>query len=96
MAHWLRRMLAPESIAIVGASERDGSLAAFTHRQLAATGYAGEIFSVNPKYQILHQAPCYASLDQIPVVPDLVIYAISGLALEQSWTQKASERSTHV
>ena len=87
MAHWLRRMLAPKSIAIVGASERDGSLAAFTHRQLISTGYAGEIFSVNPKYQTLHQAPCYASLDQLPVVPDLVVYVISGLALEQSFDQ---------
>ena len=45
MAHWLRRMLAPESIAIVGASERDGSLAAFTHRQLMTSGYAGSIYS---------------------------------------------------
>ena len=87
MAHWLRRMLAPESIAIVGASERDGSLAAFTHRQLMTSGYAGSIYSINPKYQLLHDAPCYASLDQLPLVPDLVVYAISGLALEQSFGQ---------
>ena len=30
---------------------------------------------------------CYASLSDLPVVPDLVVYAISGLALEQSFDQ---------
>jgi len=87
MAHWLDRLLNPQSIAIVGASARVGSLAASTHRQLSDGGYAGEIYSVNPKYQSLHGRPCYASLHDLPVVPDLVVYAISGLALEQSFDQ---------
>jgi acyl-CoA synthetase (NDP forming) len=68
MAHWLQRLLSPQSIAIVGASERNGSLAAITHRQLIDSGYAGVIYPVNP-------------------VPDLVVYAISGLALERSFEQ---------
>jgi len=87
MAHWLDRLLNPQSIAIVGASARDGSLAATTHRHLSASGYAGDIYSVNPKYQRLRGQTCYASLNDLPVVPDLVVYAISGLALEQSFDQ---------
>jgi acyl-CoA synthetase (NDP forming) len=87
MAHWLDRLLNPQSIAIVGASARVGSLAATTHRQLFDCGYAGDIYSVNPKYQTLHGQTCYASLNDLPVVPDLVVYAISGLALEQSFDQ---------
>ena len=87
MAHWLDRLLNPQTIAIVGASARVGSLAATTHRQLFASGYAGNIYSVNPKYQSLHGQTCYASLNDLPVVPDLVVYAISGLALEQSFDQ---------
>ena len=58
-----------------------------THRQLSDSGYDGEIYSVNPKYQSLHGKPCYASLIDMPVVPDLVVYAISGTALEQSFDQ---------
>ena len=85
MAHWLERLLNPQTIAIVGASARAGSLAAVTHRQLTDSGYAGEIYSVNPKYQSLHGQTCYATLNDLPVVPDLVVYAISGLALEQSF-----------
>ena len=87
MAHWLNRLLAPQSIAIVGASERDGSLAAITHRQLAECGFDGRIYSVNPKYPVLFGDTCFPTLGQLPVVPDLVVYAISGLALEQSFDE---------
>jgi acyl-CoA synthetase (NDP forming) len=87
MAHWLHRLLNPQSIAIVGASERVASLAAITHRQLLDSGYRGDIYPVNPKYQQLHGTPCYAALNDLPVIPDLVIYAISGLPLERSFEQ---------
>jgi acyl-CoA synthetase (NDP forming) len=87
MAHWLHRLLNPRTIAIVGASERPSSLAAITQRQLQERGFDGEIFAVNPKYQTIAGQTCYASLRQLPQVPDLVIYAISGLPLEQSFDE---------
>jgi acyl-CoA synthetase (NDP forming) len=87
MAHWLKRMLSPETIAIVGASERSDSLASITYRQLLANGFRGTVYPVNPKYDSLHGLDCYASLAELPGPPDLVIYAISGLALEQSFDQ---------
>ena len=87
MSHWLDPLLSPRSIAIVGASEREASLAAMTHRQLSDSGYDGAIYSVNPKYQSLHGKSCYASLVDLPLVPDLVVYAISGSPLEQSFDQ---------
>ena len=80
MRHWLSFLLSPKSIAIVGASERHGSLAAGTYHQLVESGYSGQLFSVNPKYQQLYKQPCYASLADLPSVPDLVVYAMSGLA----------------
>ena len=87
MSHWLHRLLNPQSIAIVGASERISSLAAITWRQLVERGYRGDIYPVNPKYQQLHGRTCYAGLSDLPVIPDLVIYAISGLPLERSFEQ---------
>jgi acyl-CoA synthetase (NDP forming) len=87
MSHWLNPLLSPRSIAIVGASEREDSLAAMTHRQLSDSGYDGDIYPVNPKYESLHGKPCYASLVDLPVAPDLVVYAISGVPLEQSFDQ---------
>ena len=85
MAHWLTPLLSPRSIAIVGASERPGSIAASTHRLLRESGFAGPVYPVNPKYDRLHDDTCYPGLRELPVVPDLVVYAISGLALERSF-----------
>ncbi|MEM7292884.1 MAG: acetate--CoA ligase family protein [Pseudomonadota bacterium] len=87
MNHWLTRMLEPQSIAIVGASERPGSLALITYRQLVDSQYPGTLYSVNPKYETLFNQPCYPSLRDLPTVPDLVVYAISGLPLEQSFEE---------
>jgi len=87
MAHCLHRLLNPQSIAIVGASERSGSLGAITQRQLLDSGYRGDIFPVNPKYRSLFGQTCYADLESLPAIPDLVVYAISGLPLEQSFSQ---------
>lgn len=85
--HRLSRLLSPQSIAIVGASERPGSLAATTQRQLLDSGYCGLIYAVNPKYEILYDDPCYPGLADLPEAPDLVVYAISGLALESSFNE---------
>jgi acyl-CoA synthetase (NDP forming) len=87
MSHWLSPLLSPGSIAIVGASENEGSLAASTHRLLVDGGYRGDIFSVNPKYKRLHGNTCFASLLDLPDVPDLVVFVISGLVLEKSFYQ---------
>jgi acyl-CoA synthetase (NDP forming) len=87
MSHWLKPLLCPKSIAIVGASEREGSLAAASYQQLVDTRYSGAIYSINPKYSELYGEPCYAALSDLPVTPDLVIYAISGLVLESSFDE---------
>jgi acyl-CoA synthetase (NDP forming) len=87
MSHWLAPLLSPGSIAIVGASENEKSLAASTHRQLVGSGFQGDILSVNPKYKNLYGSTCYASLLDLPDVPDLVVFVISGLVLENSFYQ---------
>jgi len=92
MAHWLHRLLNPQSIAIVGASERTGNLGATTQRQLQDCGYPGRLYAVNPKYSSLYGETCYASLGALPEVPDLVVFAISGLPLEQSFEQALALR----
>ena len=79
--------MSPRTIAIVGASERAGSLGAATQRQLLDCGYRGRLYAVNPKYAELYGERCYAALEELPEVPDLVVYAISGLALERSFDE---------
>ena len=92
MAHWLHRMLNPRTIAIVGASERASSLAAITRQQLLDSGFRGEIYPVNPKYESIHGQACFPSLSDLPEVVDLVVYAISGLPLERSFDEAIALR----
>jgi acetate---CoA ligase (ADP-forming) len=85
--HWLNRLLRPRSIAIVGASEKESSLGTITLRQLIDTDYQGDLYPVNPAYSRCFGLTCYPNLDHLPKAPDLVIYAISGLALEKSFEE---------
>ena len=87
MSHWLSRLLSPKSIAIVGASERPGSLGAFTLQQLVERNFGGDIYPVNPRYDEIFKHPCYTSITDLPISPDLVVYAISGFKLEESFYQ---------
>ncbi|RFP77951.1 CoA-binding protein [Hydrogenophaga borbori] len=72
--HELRRLIAPRSIAIVGASAKPGAFSGRTLENLAH--YAGEIHLVNPRYEQLDGRPCHASLSALPSVPDCVVIAV--------------------
>ena len=72
----LSRLLHPRSIAIVGASDRPETYANQTYLNLAATGYAGQVWGVNPRRESVHGQPCFASLAELPEPADAVVVAI--------------------
>jgi acetyl-CoA synthetase len=71
----LRRLLRPQSVAVVGASERD-SYAGETLLNLRGAEFAGPVWGVNPKRTEAHGYPCFPSLSELPGVPDAVVVAI--------------------
>ncbi len=62
----LRPLLAPSSIAIVGASESPDSWAPEIHRSLEHVGFRGEVYPVNPKYDEVWGRRCYPSILDLP------------------------------
>ena len=73
MSGWnLQPLLAPRSIAIVGASESPDSWAPEIERSLRHHGYAGELYPINPKYDEVWGRPCLASIADLPKGVDLV------------------------
>jgi len=72
----LTRLLRPRSVAVVGASERDGSYAGETLLNLRAAGFAGPVWGVNPNRDEAHGFPCFPSLSELPEVPDAVVVGI--------------------
>jgi acyl-CoA synthetase (NDP forming) len=83
MAHRLDPLLRPASVAVVGASENNDSVGDWSLKNLLKGGYDGDIYPVNPKYGEVQGVKCYASLADLPVVPDLVIFAVSDRWLEK-------------
>ena len=69
----LERLFAPRTIAIVGASEREGSFGRRTRENLAH--YTGRLHLVNPRAETILGEPCWPSLDALPEAPDCVLVA---------------------
>ena len=70
------RLLAPRSIAVVGASDREGAYADLVLRNLELSGFAGEVWGVNPKRDEVHGRACFPSLAELPEPADAVVVAI--------------------
>ncbi|MGH8734981.1 MAG: CoA-binding protein, partial [Burkholderiales bacterium] len=71
--HYLRPLLAPRSVALVGATEREGTLGAIVYRNLAAGGLRGELYAVNPKHREIFGKRAYGRLTDLPQAPDLAV-----------------------
>ena len=72
----LSRLLHPRTIAVVGATDREGSYAGETLLNLKLLGYAGTIWGVNPGRDEAYGIPCFPSLADLPSPPDAVVVAI--------------------
>ena len=69
----LDRLLEPRSVAVIGASDRVGSVGATVWRNLRAGTFQGPIHGVNPKRATLDGTVVYASPSDLPEVPDLAV-----------------------
>jgi len=71
----MKSLLAPQSIAVVGASQRGGRGASVI-ANLRGCGFAGQIFPVNPRYQEVHGFKCYPGIADLPGGVDCILAAV--------------------
>lgn len=69
----LAALFRPRSVAIVGMSGKSESLTARPLAFLQRSGFTGELYPVNPNYEVLLGIPCYPSLGAIRGPVDLVL-----------------------
>jgi acetyltransferase len=74
--HTLHRLFEPQSVALVGASEKAGSVGRQVLQNLVGGNFQGDIYPVNPNYDSLMGLSCYPSLRDIDHSIDLVVLAI--------------------
>ena len=80
--HWLQPLLNPSSIAVLGASQKSGSVGNEVIVNLLRGGFEGLIYAINPAYQEVLGVACYSSLEDLPETPEMVIFAISDERIE--------------
>ncbi len=77
----LRSVLAPSSIAVVGAAGSPGNLLTQVMTNICAGGFRGQVVPVSPGGGVVCGIPAVNSLGELKVVPELVIVAATGQAL---------------
>jgi acyl-CoA synthetase (NDP forming) len=72
----LQSLLEPRSVAIVGASAEPNKISGMILGFLAASGYAGRVYPVNPRYPRIGDLACYPSVDALPERVDLLVCVV--------------------
>lgn len=78
----------PQSIAIIGASAQAGSVGNSIVKNLL-TGYRGQVFPINPKNAEILNTKCFATITELPIIPDLVIIVVPAKFVVQVLEQVA-------
>ncbi|MGA0024642.1 MAG: GNAT family N-acetyltransferase [Burkholderiales bacterium] len=73
--HYLTPLFEPESVAIIGASERAGSIGTVLVENMKAGPFRGALFAVNPGRRTVHGLTCYAKIGEVPQRVDLAVIA---------------------
>ncbi|HUG63414.1 MAG TPA: bifunctional acetate--CoA ligase family protein/GNAT family N-acetyltransferase [Methylomirabilota bacterium] len=72
----LDRLFAPRSVALVGASPRQGSLGSAMFRTLRDAGFSGPLDLVNPRYPEIDGLPVAKSIRDLQEAPDVAVVAV--------------------
>jgi len=70
------------SMAVAGASAREGSFGLRLAQSVVSAGYAGSIRFINPRQREILGRPCLASFADLDEAPDLAVLGVGGANLE--------------
>jgi len=77
----LRHVLAPESVVVIGASRRRGTVGRAILDNIRAGGYAGRLYTVNPRARQIGGERCLSSVLDLPEPADLAVIAVPAAAV---------------
>ncbi len=70
------QLLAPRSVAVIGASEDQTKFGGRLYKSLLKHGYAGTIFPINPGRDSLFGIKTFPAVEATPTPPDMVVMAL--------------------
>ena len=71
----LNRIFTPRQVAVVGASEKAGTIGNALMRNLVDGRFSGTVLPVNPKYKTMHGQACFESVSALETGVDLAVIA---------------------
>ena len=71
----LDKLFTPKSVALFGASEREGSVGKAVTDNLLSANFDGPVWLVNPKHKEINKVQCYPDAKHLPAAPDLAVIA---------------------
>lgn len=86
----LDRLLAPRSVAVVGASTRPGTYGQQALENLVDAQFDGPVFGVHPKAEQVLGVRCYPTMADLPEVPDAVVIATPAATVPELIDQAGS------
>ncbi len=86
-AHPLDPLLAPRSIAFLGASQRPNTPGNDMLLEALAGGFSGALYPINPRYSDVEGLSCYASIDDLPETVDHVALCVASEKIEDALAQ---------
>src|ERR1044071_3767127 len=84
----LQPLFQPKSVAVIGASEKEGKTSYFLMKNLMK-GYRGKVYPVNPNAEQIFKFKCYKSILDIPGDVDLAFLVITNDIIEKVLDQCA-------
>ena len=87
----VNHLLAPRSVAVVGASRQRGSIGAELFHNVVATGFRGPVYPVNPAATEIEGVPAYASVLDIPGDLEMAVVTVPAAAVLEVARQCAAK-----
>ncbi len=85
----LKRLFAPHSIAIFGASDKTTAVSWRIMTSLQRLGFPGEVYPINPQRRDILGHRCYASLDDVPFGIDAIAFCVKRDLVDQNFMAAA-------
>jgi len=87
----LDALFRPQSVAVIGASRREGSIGREILRAIVEGGFSGKVFPVNPNTDVVHSIKCYGSVGAIPDAVDMAVVVVPKQAVPRAIEQCAKK-----
>ena len=71
--HYLNKLFEPRTVAVFGATDREGAVGNLVFGNMIEGGFSGEVYPVNPKHKKVHGRKAYPDIDSIGKPVDLAV-----------------------